>query len=55
MSQQEAAMANLGEATDQADILIGGSGYDTIDGRAATTSWRAGAKATCSRGTRAAM
>ena len=26
-------MANLGEATDQADILIGGSGYDTIDGR----------------------
>ena len=26
-------MANLGEATDQADILIGGSGHDTIDGR----------------------
>ena len=26
-------MANLGEATDQADILIGGSGHDTVDGR----------------------
>ena len=25
-------MANLGEATDQADILIGGSGHDTIEG-----------------------
>ena len=26
-------MANLGDATEQADILIGGSGHDTVDGR----------------------